>query len=98
MKLSLLHLTFSTTVSPIIQLGFIPRFIDVDSNKFVINPDQIENNISKRTKALMIPNLLGNLANWPKIKKIAKKYKLKIIEDSADTIGYSINKITTGKL
>jgi CDP-6-deoxy-D-xylo-4-hexulose-3-dehydrase len=91
-------LTFSTTVSPIIQLGFIPKFIDVDSNKFVINPDQIENNISKRTKALMIPNLLGNLANWPKIKKIAKKYKLKIIEDSADTIGYSINNLTTGKL
>ena len=44
----------------------------------------------------MVPNLLGNIANWKKIFKIAKKYKLKIIEDSADTIGYSINKKNTG--
>lgn len=91
-------LTFSTTVSPIIQLGLKPKFIDVDINKFVVKPDQIINNISKKTKALMIPNLLGNLANWPAIRKIAKKYKIKIIEDSADTIGYKIKDRTTGTL
>ena len=45
----------------------------------------------------MIPNLLGNIANWKKISQIAKKYKLKVIEDSADTIGYSINNKNTGK-
>ena len=45
----------------------------------------------------MIPNLLGNIADWKKISKIAKKYKLKIIEDSADTIGYKINNKNTGK-
>ena len=39
----------------------------------------------------MIPNLLGNLPNWKEINRIAKKYKLKVIEDSADTIGYKIN-------
>ena len=39
----------------------------------------------------MIPNLLGNIADWKKINLIAKKYKLKIIEDSADTIGYKVN-------
>ena len=44
----------------------------------------------------MIPNLLGNIANWKKIYSIAKKYKLKVIEDSADTIGYSINGKSTG--
>lgn len=45
----------------------------------------------------MIPNLLGNIANWKKISQIAKKYKLKVIEDSADTIGYSVDKKNTGK-
>ena len=44
----------------------------------------------------MIPNLLGNIADWSEIYKIAKKYKLKIIEDSADTIGYKYKKSNTG--
>ena len=44
----------------------------------------------------MIPNLIGNTPDWIKINKIAKKYKLKIIEDSADTLGATINKKPTG--
>ncbi len=85
------NLTFSTTVAPIYQLGLIPHFVGVEKNKFVTDPDQIERCINKKTVALMIPNLLGNIADWKKIYKIAKKYNLKIIEDSADTIGYTIN-------
>ena len=85
------NLTFSTTVAPIYQLGLIPHFIGVEKNKFVADCDQIERCINKKTVAIMIPNLLGNIANWRKINQIAKKYKLKIIEDSADTIGYTIN-------
>ena len=83
-------LTFSTTVAPIFQLGLIPHFIDVDNNSFTANISQIIKAINKRTSAIMIPNLIGNVPDWKKIFKIAKKYKLKVIEDSADTIGYSI--------
>jgi CDP-4-dehydro-6-deoxyglucose reductase, E1 len=90
-------LTFSTTISPIYQLGLVPHFVDVDENKFVANIDQIEKCINKKTVALMIPNLLGNIPEWEKISKIAKKYKLKVIEDSADTIGYSYKNSNTGK-
>ena len=85
-------LTFSTTVAPIYQLGLIPHFIGVIENKFLADPDQIEKCINNKTVAIMIPNLLGNIADWFKIYKIAKKYKLKVIEDSADTIGYTVNK------
>ena len=85
------NLTFSTTVAPIYQLGLIPHFIGVEKKKFVADCDQIERCINKKTVAIMIPNLLGNIANWRKINQIARKYKLKIIEDSADTIGYTIN-------
>ena len=88
------NLTFSTTVAPIYQLGLVPHFIGVVKNKFVADPNEIEKCISKKTVALMIPNLLGNIADWKTINKIAKKHKLKVIEDSADTIGYKIyNKI-----
>ena len=91
-------LTFSTTVAPIYQLGLIPSFIDVIKDKFIADISQIEKCITKKTVAIMIPNLLGNIADWKKIKFLAKKYNLKIIEDSADTIGYKINGSNTGKL
>ena len=90
-------LTFSTTVAPIYQLGLIPHFIDVDENNFVAKINEIEKAINKKTKAIMIPNLLGNVPDWIKINKIAKKYKLKVIEDSADTIGYKIRNKNYGK-
>jgi CDP-4-dehydro-6-deoxyglucose reductase, E1 len=90
-------LTFSTTISPLYHLNLIPRFIDVKENFFVANVNQIEKSINKNTSAIMIPNLLGNIPDWIEIYKIAKKYKLKIIEDSADTIGYTYKKGNTGK-
>ena len=92
------NLTFSTTVAPIYQLGLKPHFIGVEKNKFVADVSQIEKCINKKTVAIMIPNLIGNIADWKKIKLIAQKYNLKIIEDSADTIGYSYKKRNTGKL
>ena len=90
-------LTFSTTVAPIYQLGLKPHFIDVGKNTFVANIDQIKMAINKNTKAIMIPNLLGNVPDWKNIFKLAKRKKLKIIEDSADTIGYKLNKKKLGK-
>ena len=92
------NLTFSTTIAPIYQLGLIPHFIGVEKNKFQADPLQIEKCINKKTVAVMVPNLLGNVANWKVISKIAKKYNLKVIEDSADTIGYKINNKNTGQL
>ena len=90
-------LTFSTTVAPIYQLGLIPHFIGVEENKFVADVNQIEKSINKNTSCIMIPNLLGNVPDWEKIYKIAKKYGLKVFEDSADTIGYSFKNQNTGK-
>ena len=57
-----------------------------------IDESKIEKIITNKTKALMIPNLIGNLPNWEKIKKIKNKYKLILIEDSADTLGATYNK------
>ena len=90
-------LTFSTTVSPIYQLVYVAHFIGVEENKFLSDINQIEKCINKKTAAIMLPNLLGNVLEWKTIYNIAKKYNLKVIEDSADTIGYTYRKSNTGK-
>ena len=90
-------LTFSTTVAPLYQLALTPHFIDVGKNNFIANIDQIKKAINSKTKAIIIPNLLGNVPDWKKIKNISKKYNLKLIEDSADTIGYKLNNKIFGK-
>lgn len=90
-------LTFSTTVSSMIKAGFVPNFVDVNLQTYCIDENKIENRINKKTKAIAVPNLLGNLPNWILIKKIAKKYNLLIIEDSADALGATINNSSSGK-
>jgi len=80
-------LTFSTTVAPMIKLGLIPVFVEVKKGKYLIDEDQIEKMITNKTRALMIPLLLGNVPDLEKISRIAKKYKIYFIEDSCDTLG-----------
>ncbi len=90
-------LTFSTTVAPIIQKGLVPVFVDVDPNTFLINIDQLEKSITKKTKALMIPSLMGNIPDLERLAKIAKKHNLYFIEDSCDTLGGKYKNNPTGK-
>src|SRR6056297_2472422 len=78
-------LTFSTTVASLVKNGLVPVFIDVEPDTFLIDIDQIEEAITPRTRAISIPNLLGNIPDWERIAAIAKKHGLKVIEDSADT-------------
>ena len=58
---------------------------------------QIEELITDKTVAILAPNLLGNLCDWEKIRSIANKYDLKVIEDSADTLGATFKNIPSGK-
>ena len=89
-------LTFATTVAPIIQKGLIPVFIDVDLETYLINIDQLEKAITKQTRVLMVPSLLGNIPNLERLSKIAKKYNLILIEDSCDTLGGKFKNKPTG--
>ena len=84
-------LTFSTTVASIVKNQLVPVFIDVTSGTYCINVAAIEAAITPHTKAILVPNLLGNLPDWPAIAAIAKKYHLAVIEDSADTLGATWN-------
>lgn len=89
-------LTFATTVAPLIKLGLVPVFADVDEGKYIVNVNQVEKLITKKTKAIMIPLLFGNVPDMEKLSKIAKKYNLFFIEDSCDTLGASYNGKPTG--
>ena len=90
-------LTFATTVAPIIQKGLVPVFVDVDPNTFLINLDQLEKSITKKTRALMIPSLMGKIQNLERLEKMKKKYNLIFIEDSCDTLGGKFKGNPTGK-
>ena len=89
-------LTFSTTVSYIVRNGLIPVFADVREGTYCIDESQINSLITKKTKAILAPNLLGNLVNWKKIFPIFKKNNILIIEDSADTLGATYKGESTG--
>ena len=81
-------LTFSTTVSPIVQSGLKPLFIDVERETMQIDTSILKKIPLDEVSAICVPNLIGNVANWEEIYNFAKENNLKTIEDSADTIGY----------
>mgnify|MGYP001195233037 CR=1 FL=1 len=89
-------LNFGTALSSVILCGLKPVLVDVDIRTLQIQSEKIEKKINKKTKLLLIPNLIGLIPDWKKIYYLAKKYKLKIIEDSADTIGATIDNKPTG--
>ena len=81
--------TFSTTLAPIIQLGYKPVFVDVGLSDYVADIEQVKNAITDEVKAIMLPNLIGNKPNWKALKQILKdlnREDIILIEDSADTV------------
>jgi len=84
--------TFSTTLAPIIQLGLVPVFVDVDLNTYVVNVEEVLAAITEEVKVLMIPNLIGNKPDWKAIKEglaAMGREDIILIEDSADTVTYT---------
>ena len=89
-------LNFGTAISSITLSNLIPIFVDCEIDTLQIDIKKIESKITKKTKALLIPNLIGNLPDWKKIRQIANKHKLLVIEDSADTLGATIDNKPSG--
>lgn len=79
--------TFIATVEPILLLGAIPVFVDIDEKTFNIDVNKIEEKITRKTKAIISVHLYGLPVDMEQILSLAKKYKLKVIEDSAQSIG-----------
>lgn len=80
-------LSFVATGNAVLQAGFKPVFVDVRKETLNINPDLIEKSITKKTRAIMPVHLMGKPAEMDEINRIAKKYKLYVIEDAAEAHG-----------
>jgi len=78
---------FPTTVNPVIQYGCVPVFVDVHIPTYNIDPDKIEAAISDKTRAIMVAHTLGNPFDLNKVREIADKYNLWLIEDCCDALG-----------
>lgn len=82
--------TFIATAEVIANCGAKPVFVDIDPETYNIDVSKIEEKITKRTKAILPVHLFGQMADMEQIIKIAKKHKLKVVEDSAQAISAKI--------
>ena len=87
---------FPTTVTPIIQNGLVPVYVDVDLGTYVANEEALESAISSKTRAIMMAHTLGNPFNLDLVDKLAKKHDLWVIEDSCDGLGGTYNEKNLG--
>ena len=78
---------FPTTVSPIINYGAVPVFVDVTIPQYNIDITQLEEALSEKTKAIMIAHTLGNPFDLQAVKDFCQKHNLWLIEDNCDALG-----------
>ena len=78
---------FPTTVSPMIQYGAVPVFVDVAIPQYNIDPTKLEEAVSPKTKAVMLAHTLGNPFDLKALKDFCEKYNLWLIEDNCDALG-----------
>jgi CDP-4-dehydro-6-deoxyglucose reductase, E1 len=89
-------LTFATTVGCLVKNDLIPHFIDVGVDTYCADVDQIAAAINPNTSAIIAPDLMGNICDWREIQALAIKHNLKVICDSADTLGAKLHGQPTG--
>jgi CDP-6-deoxy-D-xylo-4-hexulose-3-dehydrase len=87
---------FPTTVTPILQNGLVPVYVDVNPETYVAIDEQMEAAISSKTKAIMMAHTLGNPFNLDFVQDLAKKHNLWLIEDSCDGLGGTYKDQTLG--
>ncbi|MBI5122700.1 DegT/DnrJ/EryC1/StrS family aminotransferase [Candidatus Roizmanbacteria bacterium] len=80
-------LTYVSTANTVVHVGAKPVFVDVDKDTWTIDPEKIEQKITKKTKAIIVVHLFGHPADMDAINKIAKKHNLFVIEDACQAHG-----------
>lgn len=81
------NITWVASVEPLYYIGAKPVFVDIEPDTWCIDPEKIEEKITKNTKAILVVDLYGHIADMNPIIKIAKNHNLKIIEDAAESVG-----------
>lgn len=81
------NITWIASVEPLYWMGVKPVFVDVEPDTWCIDPEDIKRKITQRTKAILVVDLYGNVADMSKIIQIVNSRKLKLIEDAAQAVG-----------
>lgn len=93
--------SYIASTNCVVHAGATPVFVDIDARTYNIDPHDIENKITKKTRAILVVHQIGLMADIKPIKAIAKKYNLRIVEDAACALGataYGQNAGTVGDI
>jgi len=88
--------TFSTDISSIVRAGLVPVFVDIEADTFNADVAAIEEMIGPDTRAILLPNLIGNAPDWDAVRQIADRRGLVVVEDSCDALGATLRGTPTG--
>jgi dTDP-4-amino-4,6-dideoxygalactose transaminase len=88
--------TFFSTASSIALLGGVPVFVDINRADMNIDPDLIERAITPKTRAIIVVHLFGKLCDMDRVRKLAEKHRLAVVEDMAQSLGARRNNIASG--
>jgi CDP-6-deoxy-D-xylo-4-hexulose-3-dehydrase len=88
--------TFSTDIAPLVRAGLVPVFVDVEPDTYNVDVEAIASMIGPRTRGVLVPNLIGNVPDWDRIRAIADAHDLRVIEDSCDALGSTLRGTPTG--
>jgi len=89
-------LTFSTDIASILRAGLVPVLLDVTGDTYQVDLARVEAAIGPRTRAMLVPNLIGNCPDWDALRTIADRHGLQVIEDSCDCLGARLRGTPTG--
>ncbi len=78
--------TFGTDIAPLVQAGLVPVFVDVNPLTYQVDATRIAEMVGPRTKAILMPNLVGNCPDWDAVRRTADAHGLVVIEDSCDVL------------
>ncbi|NLB19103.1 MAG: DegT/DnrJ/EryC1/StrS family aminotransferase [Syntrophomonadaceae bacterium] len=85
--------TFASTTHAIVRNGLEPVFCDINSDDYNIDVDKLEDLITEKTSAIIPVHVYGNICNAEEIKRIARKYDLKVIYDAAHAFGITVDEV-----
>jgi CDP-6-deoxy-D-xylo-4-hexulose-3-dehydrase len=90
--------TWSTTISPIIQNGYVPVFVDIDPQTLNLRPEDLERAITSRTRAIWVVHLLGNPVAMDAVMAFARERDLWVLEDTCESLGSTIGGRSAGAI
>lgn len=79
--------TFPTTVAPLVQYGLVPVFVDCESATYNLDVEQLARARSERTRAILLPHMLGNTTDMSALMRFVKEHELYLIEDTCEAMG-----------